>query len=152
VGIFREGFVEVKYHGVVSIKGSAGALPVILLKDAAERTMAIPLANLESDLIRHTLGGSNEGPQPYRALIACLGKLGAALGDVRIRYSSEFDLPTQLVLHLASGQEIEVAVSCGDGIAYAQIAQIPIYVAEELMSAVGARAGEAGMTQNSSTC
>ena len=145
VGGVPEGFVEASYQGIVSIRGPAGSVPVILLKDANERTMAIPLASLESDLIRRTLSGNNEGPQPYHTLIACLGKLDTTFGEVRILYSGEFDLPTRIMLRSASGTEIEVTVPCGDGIAYSQLARVPIYVAEELISAVGACAAEAGI-------
>lgn len=142
MSIVPEGFVEVSYQGVVNVRGEDGNIPVILFKDEKERTMAVPLERLEAELLRHTLSGNNEGPQPYRSLLSCLDKLGVELGVVRILYNSEFDLPTRLILRPKSGQEIEVSISCGEGIACAQLAGAPIYVAEELMAAISVDSGQ----------
>jgi len=135
--IISKDYIKVTYQGIVNIRGSERALPVILLKDAKERTMAIPLGDLESDLIRHTLDGNKEGPQPYQNLIACLLKLDVAFRKVHILYSNEYDLPTRLILRPGSGPDIEVPVPCADGIACAQTAHVPIYVSERLISAIG---------------
>jgi bifunctional DNase/RNase len=138
-----DGFTEVHCQGVVSIRGPESALPVILLRDAKERTVAIPLGNLESDLIRHVLSGSEGGPQPYHNMLTCFSKLGATLREVRILFNDEFDFPTTLIIQTSSGEEIEVVVPCGDGITYAWLAQASIYIAEKLMSAIGANATHA---------
>lgn len=144
MSVVPEDFVEVSYQGIVSIKGPECAFPVILLKDANKRTMAVPLGGREADLIRHALDesstGKREGPQPYLNLIACLSKLDIAVREVRIRYSDDFDLPTYLVLSQDRDRTTEVLVPCGDAIAYARIAQAPIYVEEELLAAIGAEA------------
>jgi bifunctional DNase/RNase len=137
-------FIEVSYNGIVNIRGPSGSLPVILLKDDRGRTMAIPITSLESDLLRHALEGSDKGPLFYQTLPACLSKLHATLVEVRILYSSDYDLPTRLLLHDAHGREIEITIPCPDGIAYAHLTQAPILVAEKLMTAVCASSGEAG--------
>ena len=147
--IVHKNFVKVSYQGIVNIRGPAGAMPVILLKDAKKRTMAIPLTGLESDLIQRALSRSNEGPQLYNTLITCLEKLDVSFIELRILYSKEFDLPTRLILRSASDRDIELVVHCGEGIAYAQLARVPIYVSEELISSVGASAGEAGTSNPS---
>ena len=135
--IVPEDFIRVTYQGIVNIRGSKRALPVILLNDAKERTMAVPLGDLEYNLIRHTLDGNKDGPQPYQNLIACLLRLGVTFRKVHILYSDEYDLPTQLILRPASGPDIEVPVPCADGIICAQMAHVPIYVSERLISAIG---------------
>ena len=70
--------------------------------------------------------------------MSCLEKLGIELKAVCIHHSKEFDLPTHLILQQETGDKVEVDVPCVEGIAYAQIAGAPIYVAEELMATISA--------------
>jgi bifunctional DNase/RNase len=133
--------VEVSCQGIVSLRGEAADNPLFMLKDAQQRSIAIPLIRLESELLQHTLGGNpNEpqSPQPYRNLILCLKKTGVELGAVHIHYNSEYDLPTHLILRSESGKDFEVSVSCCDGIIYSKITGIPIFVDEQLMATIGA--------------
>jgi bifunctional DNase/RNase len=122
MSVVPDGFVEVSFQGIVNIKGPECALPVILLKDAGKRTMAIPLGGMEADLIRHALDESpaenRKGPRPYLNLIACLSKLDAAVQE----------------------RTTEVLVPCSEAVACARLAQAPIYVEEELLAAIGAEA------------
>jgi len=131
-----DGFTEVSCQGIVNVRGETANIPVILLKDERERTMAVPIGWLEAGLMRRVLKANSGLLQPYRSLLACLDKLGVELKAVYILHSSDFDLPTRLILRPESGQDIEVDVSCSEGIACARIAAVPIYVAEQLMSAI----------------
>ena len=136
------GMVEVAPIGVVRVLGSSLAMPVYMLMDEQERNMAVPLTRLESDLLQHTLDGNidlQQAPQPHRALISCLEKMSAALDAVYIHYSSELDMPTRLVLRSRGGNSFQVDVPVSDGIIFARLTGSPIFVDEELMSAIGAR-------------
>ena len=127
------------------MRGDNSNIAVILLKDEKERTIAVPLERLEESLLQHALGGDDEAPQPFRTLLYCLDKLGVELGAVRILFNNELDLPTHLILRPKSGRIVEVPVSCCEGIACAHLKGAPIYVAEELMSAISARLPQAGV-------
>ncbi len=142
MGSVPEPCVQVRYRGVANVRGETGNIVVALLKDEQERTMAVPLTSLEANLLEHTLDGNDEAPeppQPYRTLLACFDKLGVELGVVRIDHTDEYDLPTHLILRPKSGQDVEVDVSCCDGILYAELARVPLFVSDELVSAIGAR-------------
>ena len=134
--------IEVAPVGLVRILGSAIAMPVYMLMDELERNIAVPLSKLESDLMQHTLDGNidtHQSPQPYRAFLSLIEKTGAALDAVYIRYNSELDMPTQLVLRPRSGNSFQLDVPVSDGIIFARLTGSPIFVDEELVSAVGAK-------------
>jgi bifunctional DNase/RNase len=132
--------VEVSCQGIASIRGPAANMPIFMLKDKQERSIAIPLSRLQSELLQHTLGGNIEDPQPpqpYRTLLSCFEKLGVELGAVHIHFTSEYDLPTHLILRPKSVPDFEVAIPCSDGIVYSKLSGVPIYVDEKLMATIG---------------
>ncbi len=141
------GMVEVAPIGVVRIFGSAAAMPVYMLMDELERNIAVPLTKLEADLLQHTLDGNidiHEAPQPHRAFLSLMEKTGAQLDAIYIRYNQELDMPAQLVLRPRIGDSFQVDVPASDGIIFARLAGSPIFVDEELMSAVGAKKEQTG--------
>ena len=105
-----DSFTKVSCQGIVNVRGETANIPVILLKDDRERTMAVPLKWLEAGLMQCVMGRNNRSPQPYHSLLACLNKLGAELKAVYIHHSSEFDLPARLILSVKSGDKAEVDV------------------------------------------
>ena len=142
MSIVPTNMVEVSPQGIVSLRGAAAESPLFMLNDKQKRSIGIPLGRLESELLQHTLGGNIEelqSPQPYRALLSCLDKMGVALGAVHIHYNNEYDLPTHLILRPKSGEDFEVAVPCSDGIIYSKLRGVPIYIDEELMATIGTR-------------
>ena len=137
--------VEVSCQGIASLRGEAAEHPLFMLKDAQQRSIAIPLIRLESELLQHTLGGNPDelqSPQPYRNLVSCLEKMGVGLGAVHIHYNNEYDLPTHLILRPKNGPDFQVSISCCDGIIYSKLARIPIFVDEQLMATIGAIPGD----------
>lgn len=137
MSIVPKGCIEVKYQGVVKLRGETSMIPFIMLKDGKERTVAVPLDTLEETLIKHALNENNEGPQPYRTLVSCIEGLSASVDAVHILYSAEFDLPTRLILNIKSRDKVEVDVPCVEGIACALLSEAPIYISEELIAAIG---------------
>jgi bifunctional DNase/RNase len=127
--------VEASYQGMLNLRGTDSILPVFILKDKQGRSIAIPLSRFEAELLQHiTNGETNDSipPQPFGTLLSCLDRLDVKLSAVHIHFSREYDLPTQLILRPRSGPELELDIPAGEGIAYAWLAGVPIYVDEEL--------------------
>jgi bifunctional DNase/RNase len=128
------GFVRVRYKGVTRVSGTSGPIPVILLQDDNERTIAIPIHPFEADLFHRSLQINDEYPQPYRSLLNCLKVLGVKLNAVHILYTDQLDFQTYLILQPDEGDKLEINVNCSEGIAYAELSGAPVYVAEKIMA------------------
>ena len=136
MSIIPAGCIEVIYQGITYIRGDEKNISIILLKDERERSMAVPLQDLEVELIHRSLQDIDEEFQPYRLLLTCLKELGMALHSIRILNTPDFDLSTQLILHWKGYPDVKVIASCSEAVACAVIAKVPIYVEEELMKAI----------------
>ncbi len=134
------GMVEVGAQGLVKIRTASGPMPVFMLMDEQQRSIAIPLTQLELELLQHTLEGERQAPpQPYRTMLDVLAKLEVKLEAVYIRYDEAFTLPTALLLRPGKGESFEVATTAADSIVYAHLAGTAILIDEELMSAISSR-------------
>ncbi len=131
------GMVEVGAQGIVKIRTAEGPMPVFMLMDEQQRSIAIPLSPLELELFQHTLEEEAPAPpQPYRTLLSVFARLGVKLEAVYIRYDEACTLPTALILRSRQGESFEVAATAADSILYAYLAGAPILIEEELMSAI----------------
>ncbi len=140
MSIVPKGCIELSYQRVVRVRGEENMIPLALLKDEQERTMAVPLDPLEETLIQHALNGNSKGPKPYHTLVLCLRELGVNVNAVHILYNDELDLHTRLILSKKSGGKVEVDIPCVEGITCAQLSKAPLYIAEELMASISASA------------
>ncbi len=136
MAILPTGFVEVWYKGVVRVPTPERAIATIMLTDNNGRTIAIPLQDSETELVRRTLQGKDKEPQIHHLLLTCLEELGTELDCIRILDTPAFDLSTDLILRSKGGSDITVQASCSDAVVCAEIAGAPIYVEEKLMAAI----------------
>ena len=133
------GMVAVGCEGLVNIRTPEGSMPVFMFFDEQERRLAVPLSPLESKLLEHSLEGDEQrGPQPHRAFLALLKKMNIVLDAVYIRFDSEYEMPTSLLLIPIGGEAFKFDVPVSDGIIYARITGTPILIDDELMSDIGA--------------
>ena len=111
---------------------------VILLKELnRERQLPIYIGKSEADAISFTLKGvKHSRPLTHDLLTNVIGMLGAKLQYVLI---SELKKDIFFaVLHIKqNGHEIDIDARSSDSIAVAVRAQVPIYVADEIMENAG---------------
>ena len=136
------GFVQLKYKGVVRVPTPERAIAAILLSDGSERTIAVPLDDLEEGLFRRTEQIADRKPQPYRLFLNCLNELGAKLDSVKILYTPALDLSTHLNIRTNGDSNITVKAFCSEAIACAEVAKIPIYAEEKIMEAISTNKSE----------
>ncbi len=131
-------FVQVWYQGMTKVPTPERSMPAILVSDNNDRTIAIPLQQLEGELLRRALQGEDVEPRPYHLLMNCLEKVGGELVSVRIIYTPTYDLRTQLILLTKEGADVEVSAPCSEAVICALVAGVPIHVEEQLMAGISA--------------
>ncbi len=129
-------FVRLKVKGVTRISTPERAIAAILLSDNNERTIAVPLEDIEEGLFHRTKQVSDKKPQPYRLLLTCLSELGAELDSIQIIYTPTLDFSSRLIIRMKEGSDITVPAFCSEAIACAEAAKVPIYAEEELVTAI----------------
>ena len=134
--------VKVEVVGIfeqqTTLGGEERRIPVLLLRDSATRSVRVPIGSCEGFAVQISLE-HHVVPRPYTHDLALrlLEKLSARLEKVVVdAISGETSHAT---LHLRADEgPLTMDARAGDAIALALRAEVPVFVAEELLSDTGA--------------
>lgn len=124
---------------MVKVRAPERSLPVILLGSKDGCTFALPLEDLEVDILRNEL--ENDGkPLVYGPMLGCIEQLGASLQSVKIDEPLGVRFSGSLVLQKDECL-VEVTVPAVCAVACAVLRSVPIYAPGKLLDEIGVDKG-----------
>ncbi len=131
--------VKVEIVGVfeqeVAVGGEEQRIPVMLLRDARERVVRVPIGSCEAFAIQLALSQQVvPRPMTHDLALRLLERLSATLTHVIVDSLSAHHVHATIYLQAAEG-EVTMDARPGDAVALALRADAPIYAKEDILAA-----------------